>query len=685
MGQAKAPVRRPAIRWWALVLACPLLVFVTAPPSSARGGTPDNVGLWSEPFEEGALCPTAPGQKGADRDAGDRCKPVAKGAAVLPDGRVVYVDGVESRPAQEGEASVPPDGSGQSRVLDLRSGSPEFIVPPTSRDGVEADPAGGSLQCADLVALADGRVLAVGGNASSGPATPADAGVGVPGGGALDPEGSQSARIFDWRTNSWQVAGALNHGRWYGGAVTLADGKVLVAGGLSRVVNGAQSSQVRITETYDPATDVWTENHPGPGSESTLPLQPRLFLTPNNKVFYNAAGQMWGPHGQSADEAFYGFQQFFDPATQQWERASRPNLGARSGAAQVPLMMDPPYDQMTILTFGGTLGPSPGSGVAVANADLTTVDKSGNIANSDTGDLDRARTFASGVILPDGSVLAVGGADTDDVLAPGSSVAVHSDEQYNPYKREWNEVADHTRDRDYHSSAVLLPDMRVLLGGHSPSPGEAAQGSTGEVFSNRDPDPSFEIYSPRYLFRGARPVITHAQAGIAWGEKFRIRTDEPDSIAGVVMLRIASPQHGVDNDQRALRLDYTRTGSTTLEVIAPPDGVAAPPGYYYLVLIKQSLRGAVPSVARIVRMGDASDYSEAIQPFPDDGENIAVGQAEPADDHSEAAALRRVADETLGDLKYAIPKDPFPVSGPVGPRSEREAFLYWPAHRRALP
>ncbi len=658
----------------AVLLACPLLVFATAPPSSARGGTPDNVGLWGEPFEEGALCPAAPGQR-----PGDQCKPVAKGAAVLPDGRVVYVDGVESQPSEQREEPAPANGTGQSRVLDLRSGSPEFVLPPSAREGAEADPDAGVLQCADLVTMADGRVLAVGGNGSSGLNTPAGAAVPVPAGGALDPDGSRTTRMFDWRTNSWQVAGALNHGRWYGGALTLADGKVLVAGGLKRVVNGAESSQVRVTETYDPATDTWTENYAGPESEATLPLQPRLFLTPNNKVFYNAAGQMWGPFGQAVDEAFYGFQQFFDPETKQWARVSRPSLGARSGAFQVPLMLEPPYDQMTILTFGGTLGPSPGTGAAVANSDLTTVDKNGNIANSGTGDLDRARTFASGVLLPDGSVLAIGGADTDDVLAPGSSVAVHSAEQYNPFKREWLEVADHTRDRDYHSTAVLLPDMRVLLGGHAPSPGEAE--GAGEVFSSRDPDPSFEVYSPRYLFRGPRPVITGAQAGIAWGEKFRIRTDEPDSIAGVVMLRIASPQHSIDSDQRSLRLDFTRTGSTTLEAIAPPSGVAAPPGYYYLVLIKQSLRGAVPSVARILHMGATSDYSEAIQPFPNDSLAIAVGLAEPAEDHSQAAAVRRVVGEAIGDLKYAIPKDPYPVSGRAGLVSTREAFLRWPGHR----
>ena len=660
-----------------MLLVCPLLVFASAPPTSARGGTPDNVGLWSEPFEDGAQCPSA--------DRRGLCKPVGKAAAMLPDGRVVYVDGGESQPASGAEAdSAPADGAGQSRVLDLRSGTPEFVVPPTTQQGAGAGPDSGVLQCADLVTLGDGRILAVGGNGSPGPATPAGAAVAVPAGTALGAQGTDTTRLFDWRTNSWQRAGAMNHGRWYGGAVTLADGKVLVAGGVSRTVNGAESSQVRVTETYDPATDSWTVNSNGPESETTLPLQPRLFLTPSGKVLYNAGGQMWGPFGQSADQAFYGFQQFYDPETKQWEKVSRPSLGARGGAAQVPLMMDPPYDQLTILTFGGTLGPSPGSGAATNTATLTTVDKRGNIANADSGDLERARTFASGVLLPDGSVLAIGGADTDDVLAPGSGVAVHSAEQYNPGKRIWAEVADHTRDRGYHSSAVLLPDMRVLLGGHRPPPKEA-QGTAGEVFANRDPDPSFEIYSPRYLFRGPRPVINHAQAGIAYGERFRIRTDEPDGIAGVVLLRIASPQHAMDSDQRSLRLEYSRTGSTTLEAIAPPDGLAAPPGYYYLVVIRHNLRGAVPSVARIVHVGGTSDYREAIQPFPDDTSAIDVGEVQPAEDYSQAAALRRAVGEVLGDVKTGIP-DPTYTRAPADPVVRREGFLHWPRHRRvAVP
>jgi hypothetical protein len=41
----------------------------------------------------------------------------------------------------------------------------------------------------------------------------------------------------------------------------------------------------------------------------------RLVLAPNGKVFYTGVGQMWGPFGQSVDEALFALQQFFDAAT----------------------------------------------------------------------------------------------------------------------------------------------------------------------------------------------------------------------------------------------------------------------------------------------------------------------------------------------------------------------------------
>jgi hypothetical protein len=77
--------------------------------------------------------------------------------------------------------------------------------------------------------------------------------------------------------------------------------------------------------------------------------------------------------------------------------------------------------------------------------------------------------------------------------------------------------------------------------------------------------------------------------------------------------------------------------------------VAAPPGYYYLFLNRadDKGRGVIPSVARIVRIGDSSDASEAIQPMPAAAAAPAGGSANPdtdtSKDNSVADAVEQAA------------------------------------------
>jgi hypothetical protein len=435
----------------------------------------------------------------------------------------------------------------------------------------------------------------------------------------------------------------MKYGRWYPTLVELADGKVLVASGVTKLIKDTQGSQVRRTETYDPATDTWTENYVGPASENSLPLVSRLVLTPNGKVFYPGVGQMWGPFGQSIDEALFGLQQFFDPVAKQWEIVGVAPVGARDGASVVPLLMAPPYDTMNLLTFGGTLGPPPGADLALPLATLTTIGADDHVTNEMTGRLNHARWYPSGVLLPDGTVLGVGGADKNEVIDPGTEIAVKVPELYDPATGQWTDMAAHTRDRTYHNSALLLPDMRVLLGGHSPLASHyvGPNQDQGAPFANNDKDPSFEVWSPPYLLRGERPRITGAPAGLAYGETITIRTPDAADISSVVLLRTPSPQHVMDPDQRGLSLSFTRTGPDTLEAVAPPHGIAAPPGNYYLVINNDNPEGPVPSVARIVNVSADRDPAEAPQPFPDDAPAPEGGSATPDEDTSTTGQAQR--------------------------------------------
>jgi hypothetical protein len=526
-------------------------------------------------------------------------------------------------------------------VLDLRSGAPQWDPLAQDRGGQS------NLFCSDVTALPDGQLLMVGGTDWSN--EPADVGV-------VELEGRRNANVFDPRTDTLHQAAPMKYGRWYPHVAIGPDGSPTVFGGVTRLISDTRSGQVRRTETYRAATNTWEENYVGPASENELPLQPRIILAPNGKFFYPAVGQMWGPFGQSPEEATTALYQFYDPKKKTWSVSGVAPLGARSGAFVVPLTMEPPYDHMTVVTWGGVLGPTPGSWVpANPLTTLTTIDANGNVTNRMSGNLNHARWFSSGVLLPDGQLLAVGGDDKDDAFDPGMGIAVKIPELYNPATGQWTDVAGHTRARGYHNSALLLPDMRVLVGGNAPIDAHygGANQDQGGPFTNNDNDPSFEIWSPPYLFRGARPMIRGVQKAVSYGETFNITTPDAGLIDSVLLLRTPSPEHANDSDQRSLKLEFTRSGSNTLTATAPPSGNVAPPGTYYLVVNKKSLQGPIPSVAHMVDVGH-TDVAAALQPFPDDAPAPVGGSATPDEDTSNAAEVQQKGNDAVENLPAPV-------------------------------
>ena len=83
----------------------------------------------------------------------------------------------------------------------------------------------------------------------------------------------------------------MNRGRWYPSLVTLADGDVFVASGVtscsSRCIPPALRSGTNViqTETFDTQNGIWTDN--GPRLAAAVP---RLHLLPDGDVFYDTAG-----------------------------------------------------------------------------------------------------------------------------------------------------------------------------------------------------------------------------------------------------------------------------------------------------------------------------------------------------------------------------------------------------------
>jgi hypothetical protein len=188
-----------------------------------------------------------------------------------------------------------------------------------------------------------------------------------------------------------------------------------------------------------------------------------------------------------------------------------------------------------------------------------------------------SRRQHNATLLPDGRVLVTGGSRGSGFDNSGSPV--FQAEVYDPATNRWTRWASNTVYRGYHATAVLLPDGRVLSAGGR----------------NRR---TAEVFSPPYLFKGARPVVSAAPTTGTPGTSFSVTTPDAARITRVTAIALASVTHAFDQNQRLLTLGFTQ-GAGGLTVSAPANNNVAPPGYYQLFLVSDT---GVPSLGRMVRI-----------------------------------------------------------------------------------
>lgn len=622
----------------ALVLATVALLA----PARAAAPDPATVGAFSPAFREDGN-PESDDTAGC-KVAGDgtTCLPAAASTVVLPNGKVLYWNALEGTESVKNNAVL--EGGDvtvddQSRVLTVNAENPAAstwaLTDPLRGGGnpdgnVEGDVAApedaakndGGLFCTSHVHLPDGRVIVVGGtDFYQDPRLTPEPGLGV-----VELEGLKAARIFDPATNTWVKSASMNWGRWYPSAVTLADGDIFVASGVTKLIKPVYTDpknmpnsgkNVPQTETYEQETDTWTDN--GPAGERSLPLYPRIHLLPNGHVYYDAAGQVFNPAGQAYDEALWNIAATYDPATKAWTDLGIPGLdtgdptqtGFRGSTFSIMLPLKAPYNSASFLSAGGILAPTPGTLIGTPFSRINTVaigeDGSESLSTTVTDPLNNPRWYTTGVALPDGSVFAVNGSSIDEVVAPGDGMPVHQGELFTPDGKgggTWAPVASLSHDRTYHNTAVLLPDGNVLVGGSSPIPNNYTKVMTFPGgFSNNSRDASFEIYSPPYMFKGDRPVIGTVRQELGYGGELVIPTQDAESIESVVLVRNPSLTHLVDADQRSVELPIISRSGGAVKASITDNKAVLPAGPYMLFVNKKTDKGLVPSVSRQVYVG----------------------------------------------------------------------------------
>jgi hypothetical protein len=392
--------------------------------------------------------------------------------------------------------------------------------------------------CSGHTFLPDGRLLVAGGTAGAGT------------------RGLRVASVFDPSTRSWSPIRSMAQGRYYPTTTTLPNGEILVVSG-----HDTSLTVVTIPEVWNGSA--WRRLTTAPLSIPS-PYYPAMFVAPNGKLF------------------LAGFQQatrYLDVGgTGQWTMvANRKVADRRTGSAVM-------YAPGKILYAGGGNPPTASAEVI----DLNQASPSWRTVSR----MAFARRQMNATLLADGSVLVTGG--TSGAGSNDQAGAVHAAELWNPRTESWTTMAPETKNRTYHSSALLLPDGRVV-----------SSGSGGEGVPLINSELSAQVFSPPYLFNSdgspaPRPTITSAPSRLAYGQSFTVGTPDAGTIARGSLIRLSSVTHAFNQSQLIYHLTFATTGSTTVRATAPASGNLAPPGPYMLFLISES---GVPSEAKMVTVG----------------------------------------------------------------------------------
>jgi hypothetical protein len=409
---------------------------------------------------------------------------------------------------------------------------------------------GYNIFCSGLAHLMDGPLFVAGGNKNA------------------QFDGIVQTHVFDSDTNTWSLGPDMAAGRWYPSVTPLDNGEMLITEG------GPDTPEVRTTDGGLRALNTASLN---------LPLYPWIDVAPDGRAFYSGPDQTM----RSLDTAGGGAWQSF---------SQRDSLNRTYGSHAL-------YDVGKILVAGGES----------SSKDARVIDLNGATPQvSATAPMAYGRRQHNLTVLADGTVLATGGNSSGAPLVDLDN-GVYQAELWDPATGQWQTLAAMQVTRQYHSTALLLPDARVLSSGGGIC---GTCDSVGYLAKNA------EVFSPPYLFKkdgsgelAPRPEITSAPDEVTYNAPFAISTPNAASISKVALVRLGAVTHSVNMEQRYVPLSFT-ADSGTVNATAPANANVAPPGVYMLFVIDAD---GVPSVSRMVRVGN--ELTTTITSGPNAGTN----------------------------------------------------------------
>lgn len=394
--------------------------------------------------------------------------------------------------------------------------------------------------------------------------------------------------------------------RWYASDHILPDGNVIIVGGRKAFsyeffprdsIKNSQNGSVFYFNFLKETTDPKEENN----------LYPFLYLLPDGNLFVFA-------NQRSVILDYVNNKIVKEFPMIPGEKRSYPATGS---SVMLPIRLSaggadgslPPSPEVEVLVCGGAKG---GSYVKALEGIYVAASKScGRMRVTDPDplwimeDMPMRRVMPDSVLLPTGDVIILNGAGKgtagwECAADPVFNPILYMPTEPDPSKRFC--VLNPTKiPRLYHSTATLLPDGRILVGGSNP---HIKYNFSGVKYPT---ELSLEAFSPPYLgqeFGLIRPSILSIEAPahnvISYGEEFSVtftlglyQTD------GEFMVTIIAPSfatHSFGMNQRLLELYIVGVQQLSefaykVTVHAPPTRNIAPPGYYMLFVVHHGVPG----------------------------------------------------------------------------------------------
>jgi hypothetical protein len=523
-----------------------LLVFMVDNPPQQNAGLYQLLELSHDPAREGAW-----------EVLSFHSGVLAVHAALLPKGRVLFFAGSGSSATRFNSPIFGDESQGIFTSVVWNPPGNTFSHPPTLR---AADQRPFDFFCGGDVFLPDGRLLSAGGTLDYNPF-----------------RGRKDTAVFDYQTEQWSFAATMAQGRWYPTLITLGDGTVLAASGLGE--HGGDDPKTTL-EVYSAATDSWhtlqlPDGFPG------LPLYPHLFLLGDGRVFFSG-GRMDDP--LQVDACILDLTR--DPVT----ATTVPDLLEPDMRNQSASVLLPPAQQQRVMIIGGGPVGKPDKTDAVDAVSIVDLNAA-NPAYHPGAPIGLPRLHLNAVLLPDRTVFVSGGSlkQEDEPLARLQG------EIYDPATNTWSLMAAATVPRLYHSTALLLPDGRVVAAGGNPEGGHQVNWEPPSPVEEL----RVEVFSPPYLFKGPRPAIVAAPEAWSYGQTVTVQTPQATTIRWASLIGSGVTTHSFDSGQRLVDLEISSRDNDSLAVTVTPDHDLAPPGWYMLFLVDQQ---GVPSIATWIHL-----------------------------------------------------------------------------------